>query len=74
MNGLSAQKKVCMPGNDIFEGHLQFATKQVFRSKDVSDDIQIKRSYPVGLYAYGIEWDDGHSSMYTLSRLSQSFV
>ena len=36
--------------------------KQVFKKKDLKEDIAPKKIIPLGNYAIGIEWNDGHAS------------
>lgn len=49
----------------------EFSGKKLINDSDISEDIVPLSMNPVGNYALGINWSDGHSSLYPYGRLKE---
>ena len=47
----------------------EFTNKLLIKAEDIPDDIHPLSMNPVGNYALGINWSDGHSSLYPYEQL-----
>ena len=47
----------------------EFTNKMLIKESDIPDDIYPLSINPVGNYAFGVNWSDGHSSLFPIDQL-----